>query len=352
MVKVLVVEDSPTVRELLVSIMSADPAIEVIGTAHDGVEALQAVSRLKPDIITMDVNMPRMNGFETTRRIMETCPLPIIIISGSWEPQEVAVTFQAMDAGALTVLARPVGIGHPEFEASARQMVETVKLMSEVKVVRRWSRVRGSGPSSPAPDVAPERPAVGVRMVAIGASTGGPVALQTILSRLPREFPVPILIVQHIAPGFVSGFVDWLNRSSGVPVRIAEHGEPALPGCAYVAPDGVHLGVENGNRVLLSADNPENGLRPSVAYLFRSVIRAFGPQAIGVLLTGMGRDGAEELKRMQERGAVTIAQDRESSVVHGMPGEAIKLKAAGYVLAPGNIAETLVNLVKREPYVR
>src|SRR5665811_2307336 len=198
MIKVLVVEDSPVVREFLVHILGADPGIQVIGTANDGEQALEAVARKRPDVITMDIHMPKLDGLEATRRIMETHPTPIVIVSGSTDPREVATTFRAMEAGAVAVLRRPAGIGHPDHEATVRELVQTVKLMSEVKVVRRWPRVRReiSVPGPPEPVVG--RAPAGVKVVAIGASTGGPPVLQTILAGLPKDFPAPVLIVQHM----------------------------------------------------------------------------------------------------------------------------------------------------------
>jgi two-component system chemotaxis response regulator CheB len=183
-----------------------------------------------------------------------------------------------------------------------------------------------------------------LKAVAIGASTGGPLAIQEILSGLPKNFPAPILIVQHIAAGFVQGFTDWLANSSGLPVKIAAPGEYPLPGRAYVGPDDVQMGIGNDGRILLSKGEPENGLRPSISWLFRSVAEVFGKNAVGVLLTGMGKDGVQELKLMKEKGAVTIAQDRESSVIYGMPGEAVSLNAAAYILPPAKIAAFLCGL--------
>lgn len=346
MIKVLVVEDSPVVREFLVHILGADSGIQVIGTANDGEQALAAVARQRPDVITMDIHMPKLDGLEATRRIMETYPTPIVIVSGSSDPREVSTTFRAMEAGAVAVLCRPAGIGHPDHEASARELVQTVKLMSEVKVIRRWPKV---GRQLEVPRTGQANSAqveAKVKVIAIGASTGGPPVLQTILAALPKDFPLPLLIVQHMATGFTQGFVQWLAQTSSLPVHLAAHDEPVRPGHVYVAPDEFQMGVERGERIVLTKDEPENGLRPSVSYLLRSVAEVYGRDAVAGLLTGMGRDGADELKRLKEKGAVTFAQDKDSSVVHGMPGAAIQLDAATFVLPPEKIAATLTSLAK------
>lgn len=346
MIKVLVVEDSPVVRAFLVHILGADPGIQVVATASDGEQALEAIARLRPDVVTMDIHMPRMDGLEATRRIMETQPTPIVIVSGSTEPHEVATTFRAMEAGAVAILRRPVGIGHPDHEASAGELVRTVKLMSEVKVIRRWPKV---GRQAEVPRVATANPAQAgakVKIIVIGASTGGPPVLQTILAALPQDLPVPVLIVQHMAAGFTQGFVQWLARTSGLPVHLAVHDEPMRPGHVYVAPDEFQMGVARGGTIALKKDAPENGLRPSVSYLLRSVAEVYRGDAVAGLLTGMGRDGADEMKVLREQGAVTFAQDKESSVVHGMPGAAIELDAATLVLPPQKIAATLASLAK------
>lgn len=343
-VKVLVVEDSPVVRDLLVHLLGSDSDIRVIGTASNGEEALEAVKRRKPDVITMDIHMPGMNGLDASRRIMETVPTPIVIVSGSSMRDEVAATFRALEAGALAILQKPVSTGHPSYHETARQIIETVKLMSEVKVVRRWPKREAAVPAREEVELKPVP--TEVKLVAIGASTGGPIVLKTILSGLPKDLSAPVVVVQHIAAGFTEGFAEWLAQACGFPVHVAAHGEGLRPGHAYIAPDGFQMRVEQGNRITLSSDEPENGHRPSVSYLFRSVAAVLGRNAVGVLLTGMGKDGAEELKLMREKGAVTIAQDQESSVVHGMPGEAINLDAAMYVLSPGEIAAALGNLVK------
>ena len=349
MVKVLIVEDSPVQQALIGHILSTDPEVSVIGTANNGAEAVEFVTRQRPDVITMDLNMPQMNGLDATRRIMETTPVPIVIVSANWDPQEVATTFRAIEAGALAGVEKPRGLGHKDFASTAQQLVQTIKLMSEVKVVRRWPRRQLEQPVPtvipPLPEIS--QPTTAIKLVAIGASTGGPPVLQTLLSSLPKQFSVPVLIVQHIAVGFLPGLVEWLSQVTHFPVRIPADGDLLLPGHAYLAPDGFHLGIGRGPRAILSQAPPENNLRPAVSHLFRSIAETFGNQSIGVLLTGMGKDGAAELKMLREKGAITIAQDKESSAVHGMPGEAIQLGAAIHVLPPERIAEALIKLVPK-----
>ena len=347
MIKVLVVEDSAVVREFLVQILRSDPVIEVVESANDGEAAIEAVERKRPDVITMDIHMPKLDGVEATRRVMETRPTPIVIVSGSTDPRDVATTFRAIEAGALAVLRRPAGIGHPDHKETAAELVQTVKLMSEVKVVRRWGQMTRETSVRPLSQPVVARGPGKVKVIAIGASTGGPPVLQRILSELPKDFPAPVLIVQHMTAGFTQGFIEWLAQSSHLPVHLATHGEPMLPGHVYVAPDEFQMTVEHGGTIALARDKQENGPRPSVSSLFRSLAAVYGGEAVAGLLTGMGRDGAEELKLLREKGAITFAQDKESSVVHGMPGEAIRLDAATLILSPEKIAGVLTTLANR-----
>lgn len=349
-INVLVVDDSSVSRMLLVHLLESDPQIHVVGTVNDGQAAIDFVNRHKPDVVVMDIHMPHLDGFEATRRIMETQPVPIIICTATTNPKEAVILFQLLEAGAVACLEKPVAREHPDFEPLVTNLLQTIKLMSEVKVVRRWPRSRSTSPPAPAPAARPVewKPApAGVTIIGMGASTGGPPVLQTILSSLPKDFPVAILIVQHIAPGFLPGLVEWVNQTTALQVHIAEQGICPLPGHVYLAPDDLQMGLSSTGRILLARDEPENCLRPAVSYLFRSLAEVCGPSALGVLLSGMGKDGAVELKVMKDKGAVTIAQDRESSVVHGMPGEAIELGGAMYVLAADNIADLLIALVNR-----
>jgi two-component system chemotaxis response regulator CheB len=345
MIRVLIVEDSPVEQELLTHILNADPQITVVGVAADGEMALAAVERLKPDVITMDIHMPRLNGFDTTRRIMESTPVPIIIVTSDYNTTDSGKSFDAMEAGALAIIRKPAGLGHPDYGADAASLVRIVKMMSEIKVVKRWPR---PGREVKVPSAPPAQPGVvpqKINVVAVGASTGGPAVLQKIFTVLPKDFSVPVLVVQHMATGFMASFVRWLTTTTGFPAHIAIQGEYIAPGHAYFAPDGYHMLVGKDQRIFLSGEEPENSLRPAVSRLFRSVAETFGSHAVGVLLTGMGRDGAADLKLLRNKGAVTVVQDRETSIVFGMPGEAVKIDAADYILAPEDIARLLTGLV-------
>jgi two-component system, chemotaxis family, protein-glutamate methylesterase/glutaminase len=355
MIKVLVVEDSAVIRDLLVYLLETDPAVKVVGTAGNGEEAIAMMTSIQPDVITMDINMPKMNGFEVTRQIMESNPKPIVIVTGSWNHKDVDTSFRAMEAGAVAVIKTPPGSDHPEHAALAQELIQTVKTMAEVKVVRRWAHMRthtGNGAETstvpPATSAQPKSRTRQIKLIAIGTSTGGPMALQSLLAALPTSFPVPVVVVQHMAAGFVEGFAAWLAQSTGHQVHVATDGEFLLPGHIYIAPDGFQMKMAARGKVALTTDGAENGLAPSVSYLFRSVVNVYGAQAVGILLTGMGRDGAAELKLMHEHGAITFAQDKESSVIHGMPGEAIRLNAATYVLSPDRIAAVLVGLIDQQ----
>jgi two-component system chemotaxis response regulator CheB len=344
MIKVLIVEDSAVVRQHLKNILEEDGSIRIVGMAENGEESLTFVQKQKPDVVTMDIHMPVMNGLDATRRIMETHPVPIVIVSASYDHEDVDKSFRAMEAGAIAIVEKPLGEGHPDYDSTAKTLVQTVKLMSEVKVVKRWAKSRFSNTTDTAiPEIIPWQTTNNIQIVTIGASTGGPPVLQAILSGLPQKFPVPILVVQHIARGFLEGMVAWLGQTTPLPIHIAAYGDRPLPGHVYFAPDNFHMEIR-GNRIVLNKDKPEYGIRPSVSHLFRSTANVFGENMIGVLLTGMGRDGAEELKIMKEKGAITIVQDEESSVVYGMPGEALRLDAAIYVLPPHKMAPALKSL--------
>lgn len=339
MIKVLIVDDSPVAQEFMTHILAAQPDMQVVGIANNGEEALELVKEKKPDVITMDIHMPRMDGLETTRQMMEKFPTPIVIVSLVSRVKEAAYTFRLIEAGALAVTSRPPALDDPKHVSSVAELVQTIRLMSEVKVIRRTAGAARSAARVPAPK--PAEAKSGIRLIAIGASTGGPAVLRTVLSRLPHDLPVPVVIVQHIAAGFVDGFADWLGGSILLPVHVARNGEKLQPGHCYIAPDNSQMGVSASLHITLEDSGAVNGSRPSVSFLFRTAAENFGPRAAGVLLTGMGKDGAAELKLMRDKGAVTFIQNEESCVVFGMPGEAKKLGAASYTLSPEEIADSL-----------
>ncbi len=346
-IRILVVEDSPVARELLVSIFQSAPGLQVVGTARNGAEAVRLAKRLQPDVITMDAHMPEMDGFEATRQIMIETPRPIVMISASLDKNERDLTVNALKSGALSVLAKPTMYDPPQVHD---YLITQLKLMSEVKVVRRW----GVSPrrAIAGPDLISEPPALRqngktkIQLVAIASSTGGPGILAQILSQLPADFPAPIVIVQHITRGFGVGLAGWLNQQTGLEVRLARHADEPQAGQVLIAPDDHHLLVNSMGLIALNKEPPCHGLRPSADYLFKSAARVYGATAIGVILTGMGSDGAEGLKAMREAGAYTIAQDKGSSIVFGMPAVAIELGAAEEVLPARKIGAALQLMVQ------
>jgi two-component system chemotaxis response regulator CheB len=335
MIRVLIAEDSAVTREYLRWLIDDAEGLEVAGVANDGQQAVELAERLKPDVILMDVHMPQMDGFQATRLIMERHPTPIVMATASSSKAETRGAFEALDAGALVLLDKPPAPWDPGHDEAARELLRAVKLMAEVKVVRRWAE-------RPQPTEAPRFARVrDPRVIAVGASTGGPQVLSSILAALPGPLSVPLLLVQHISDGFIEGFVDWLGTRTPMEVVLAERGEELRPGTLHVAGSERHMGIEGEGRIVFDAGPPVNGFRPSISHLFDSVASCCGRESVGILLTGMGRDGADGLRRMRDAGALTIAQDEETSVIFGMPGEAVRLNAAVEVLAPERIAGQL-----------
>jgi two-component system chemotaxis response regulator CheB len=341
----MVVEDSPTARELLGGILESDPDIKVVGEASNGMEAIELAARLRPDLITMDIHMPLLDGYEATKRIMDQTPTPILIVSSSSSGQEFRSSMEAIKAGALMVVSKPDNPLGERFEGRRTELLAMVKAMAEVKVVRRWNRehhvsiptVTRRFPAGPKP-----------RLIAIAASTGGPAAVQRILSSLPQNFPVPIVVVQHIAAGFVPGLADWLSSTCRLAVKVAAAGDVLRPGHVYLAPDGRHLGVIAEGMVALSDLPQVDGFRPSGTYLFESAARAYGTALTAVILTGMGSDGVEGLKAVKAAGGRVLAQDEASSVVYGMPREAVIAGVTDMVAGLEELAQCLIQLTAGE----
>lgn len=346
--RVLVIEDSLTVRKHIVEVLSLDPELEVVGEAEDGKEGIELCQKLRPDIITLDMMLPIMSGLAATEYIMAYFPTPILIVSSSTNRGELFKTYEALTAGALDVLEKPVG-GQSD-DAWEKKLVATVKLIARIKVITHPRARLGSmgqrqnGAPLPARMASTTRGAL--RAVAIGVSTGGPAALVEILRGLPADFPVPILMVIHLGRLFAPAFAEWLDGQSPVRVAFARDGEP-LPafgkGRVLMASPDRHLTVRNG-RIHITDEAERHSCRPSVDVLFESLAREFGEQCAACLLTGMGKDGAQGLLEIRRAGGATVAQDEETSVVFGMPREAILLGAAEKVLPLKSIAAELSNL--------
>jgi two-component system chemotaxis response regulator CheB len=343
-VRVLVADDSPTVAARLRLVLSADPEIEVVGVAANGHEAVTRVLELRPDLVTMDVDMPGIDGLEAVREIMSLHATPILIVTSPDVATRRNVAFEAVKAGALDMFVKPGAPADPDFSMEAAELRRQVKLLAGVRVI---SRSRREGDSRSARILEPpvmSRPRQPVELIAIGASTGGPKALADILRALPNPFPAAIVIVQHMAADFLPGLVEWLALQTTLPVRLAQGGEQVRRGVIYIAPGDRHLRVGVGGYLLLSEGAPRHSCCPSVDELFISVADVLGPHAIGVLLSGMGKDGAEGLLKMRSRAAVTVAQDESTSTVFGMPGAAQDLNAVEIMLPLERIGPMIVEL--------
>jgi two-component system, chemotaxis family, protein-glutamate methylesterase/glutaminase len=332
-IRALVADDSATVRARIVDALSQSPEFDVVAVAGDGQEAIELCAVHRPDVITLDMMMPRMNGLEATEHIMAYFPTPIVIVSASTNRGELFRTYEALAAGALDVIEKPKGT-----EAAGvwdRQLLDTLRLAAKIRVITH-PKARLRRPDAPAGPVAtaPADTRRGPRhVIAIGASTGGPAAVVDLLHVVPRHYPFPILLVLHLSAPFASALAEWLGRESQLPVRTARDGDPLPEHGVVLAPADQHL-VLDGARLRLTMDTPRHSCRPSVDVLFESVARQTGPRSVGVLLTGMGRDGAEGLLAIRRAGGITIAQDEDSSAVYGMPREAAAIGAAQHVMSP------------------
>ena len=346
MIRVLIVDDSAVLRQTTRLILQSDSNIMVIGEANNGSDAVSMAERMRPDVITMDIRMPKMDGPQAIRQIMAANPMPIIVVTSVDLAQEMDLSAQLTKLGAVSVLQRPETVSAPNFKTFASKLVEQVKLMSTVKVVRHTrtdkATLADGGIKMP---LLVLKPPAKTEIIAIGSSTGGPAALHKLLGALPADLPVPIVIVQHISFGFVQGLAEWLNDACSIKVKVAQAGEKVQPGIAYLGPDNNHMLVDRLNRIALNPSELVGGHRPAVTTLFQSIAQSYGPAAIGVILTGMGADGAVGMLTLYESGAITIAQDEASCVVFGMPKEAIALGAVQQILPLDRIAQTLGSMI-------
>jgi len=378
-IRVVVVDDSALMRRVLTELLEQDRLIRVVGTACNGREAIDVVQKLRPDIVTMDVRMPVMDGVETTEHLMAYCPTPILVLTASLAHYDVDITFRMLGAGALEVIEKPSGNDPLALDRAGRALIRRIKVLARVKVVTHLrgrrkasdglapahddrratlekpvrhrsavvARDVGRHPTPQPPRQATPSSAAGPEfpLIVIGASTGGPRVVNHLLANLPSDLQAAVLVVQHIAAGFSGGMTEWLAHTSKLPVRLAYEGQGLQPGEVLIAPDQRDLLLLPGGRVHLS-DNPLLIQRPSIDISMQAAAEVFGPRAIGVLLTGMGRDGAYGMLTIKRANGYTIAQDEASSTIFGMPRAAIQLGAAREVLPASQIAERLVSLIK------
>jgi two-component system chemotaxis response regulator CheB len=396
-IRVVVVDDSALMRRMITNLIERDPAIRVVGAARDGREAIAVVEKLRPDIVTMDVRMPIMDGLATTEHLMAYCPTPILVLTASLASHEVDITFRMLDAGALEVIEKPHGDTPLAIERAGFDLIRRIKTLSRVKVVthlrgrrkagdnaetqprransagikrldapavtretplmpeaaRAYARPAISGGPQPIAQpptaVAPAATRLDFALIVIGASTGGPRVVHQILAELPRGLPAGVLVVQHIAAGFSLGMAEWLSSASALPVRLAVEGYTIRPGEVLVAPDQRDLLITPQGTVHLN-ENPLLIQRPAIDVTMQAAAEVFGAKAIGVLLTGMGRDGAYGMLTIRRSGGHTIAQDEASSAIFGMPRAAIQLGAAIEVLPPSQIAARLAETLADGSY--
>lgn len=348
-VRVVLADDSPTIRHYLTAIMREMNNIEVVGEARNGREVIELVHKLQPDVISMDINMPQMDGLEATRHIMAEIPTPVVVVSGLIE-SDIELSMRALDAGALAVVEKPPDRQNPEFEAKRKHLVTTIRAMAGVSVVsRRYKHTHLKDESQEFATLKPKtdrlsRPEV----IGIGASTGGPSAIHRILKEFPPDLPVPIVVVQHMPNEFLQGLARWLQRSIMLGAKIAESGDELKAGHVYIAPGTAHMTIRRQDEKLVIRLIKERGTpqyQPSVNMLFNSLASTCGSNAVGVILTGMGDDGASGLLAMKEAGARTLAQDEQTSTVYGMPNAAYLCGAVNSVTPLASLAPEILKML-------
>ncbi|MBV9463970.1 MAG: chemotaxis response regulator protein-glutamate methylesterase [Verrucomicrobiae bacterium] len=349
-IRVLVTDDSPLMRQFLSGVIEATPEFSLVGVAANGEEALKLIPELKPDVVTMDIAMPVLDGLEATQQIMARHPTPILIVSASHAKEATGLAFKALAYGALDVFDKSFATAAEGREVKIAEFIARIKIVSRVRVIRHPFAKAGTAPIRMA---VPEKPASSERapagmLVAIAASTGGPHALQEILRELPADFPSSILIVQHISEGFDVGLADWLGHQCSIAVKLASDGLTIQAGTAYLAPTGSHLRIGKNRKLALTDEPAQDGYKPSANLLFESVARVYRERALGVILSGMGGDGVVGLREMKRAGARIFAQDEATSIVFGMPKAAVEAGIVDSVLALDRIAAAILESAARD----
>ena len=346
-IKVFLVEDSPVALNILQRILDSSPDIKVIGTAGNGVNALQQIPQLKPDVVCTDVLMGEMDGLEFTKNLMSEFPLPILVISDLVTAQNTQKIGQLFEAGVVDVFPKPKTGSIEDYEKQKNNLVSKLIILSGVKVFTKKHNCNYKNLKKNRSELLQNKTnTTNYQIVAIGVSTGGPKAIQQIITQLPANFPLPIVCTQHISVGFLSSLISWLSLDTKLKIKIAQIGEQPLPGTFYYAPEQYHLEIDGRGKFAYSSSPAVNNHRPSVTTMFQSLAQFYGNSMIAILLTGMGKDGVAGMQEIERRGGLTIAQDKDSSVIFGMPQEAIKLGIVNQILPLEQIAPFLLCQVR------
>ena len=362
-IKVLVVDDSALMRKVISDIFKSDSTFQVVATARDGQDALAKIERFKPDLLTLDVEMPRLNGLETLKKIMQKKPLPVIMVS-SLTRSGSEVTIEALALGAFDFITKP-GFLTKDISTIKKELLNKARMASGAKNLKHFPervapvdhwKIKGKSVFSEQlllkdrdlPPVQRYGDGSFQHVVAIGSSTGGPRALEQVLTGLPRDFPAPIIITQHMPPGFTKALSERLNKLCAINIKEGERNDRLLPGLALLAPGGYHMTVSSGGRVDLNQGPPVEHVRPAVNVMMSSAVDTYGSKVIGVILTGMGKDGAEAMVKLKEKGGQTIVQDEDTCVIYSMPKAVVKQGAADKIVPLQDIAKELIAGVKRE----
>lgn len=346
-VRVMIVEDSLVVRQLLSYIVGRDPRFVVVAAVASAEEAINELERVRPDVISMDIRLPGMDGLEATRQIMADHPTPIVVFADAIEDSSLKISMNALRAGALTVVEKPVGVATASYDTLAQTLCTQLFIMSSVPVIRRRTIGAPTGPAIARTADRSDLRFDGVGFLALAASTGGPPALAKLLDVLPADFPAPVFVVQHMGAAFMEGFANWLNGLTALTVALGRDGELAIPGRVYVAPGDRHMTVTAGGVIRLTSTAPVSGQRPSASVLFNTLAATAPGRTLGVLLTGMGEDGATGLSDLRKAGGYTVAEHESSAVVYGMPAAAARLGAAREILPLDMIGARILQLTAR-----
>lgn len=360
MIRVLIAEDSLVVQKTLIALLSEEPGIEVVGVAHTGLEAVEMFRRLRPDLVTMDIFMPQLDGLEATRLILNRYPARIVIISSAVDSTKLSTSFEAIGKGAVDIIEKPHGVLSGDYSEIKRILVKRIREIAESSpenhlagiaspAFHKSGQQEGVAPINHAKEVKSRlsgKPAERFfpRLIAVGGSTGAPAVIEAILSQLPSGYPIPVVVAQHISKGFVEGMALWLNRTINLQVKVAAPGDLLAPGRVLIAPDRAHLEIQKDNGVYIREPDEGDIHVPSIDKLFRSIAEAYGNQSVGIILSGMGKDGAKGLLDMRNAGAKTIAQSRGTALIYGMPAVATSTGAAKEEMSPSEIVEFLRGL--------